>query len=86
MLNEKRQVLAGLSDTRSVKALELAGSVLDDPALKQEAQAAVLRIGERIREDHSEELLIFLKKIHKDTDDEDIREWAQEILNAIESQ
>jgi HEAT repeat protein len=81
--DEKRQALAGLSDLRTMKALEPASRFLDDPALKQEAQAAVVKIADRIWRTHPQETLPYLNKILEGTDDEEVRERAQKLIDAI---
>jgi hypothetical protein len=85
-LNEKRMILAGLRSTRSLKALNMAGKYLDDPALKREAQVAVIQIGERIFEKHPKEVLAFLVKVRQETEDDGIREWVEEILAEMDIQ
>ncbi len=45
-VSEKKMVLSGLGSTDSFEAMEMAASYLDDKDLKEEAEAAVVKIAE----------------------------------------
>ncbi|MHC4621420.1 MAG: ThuA domain-containing protein [Planctomycetota bacterium] len=51
-VTEKKAVLAGLANVKSLAALEMAADYLDESALQQEAEAAVVRIAESTHASH----------------------------------
>ena len=83
---EKRLVLSGLADLRSVKAMEMAGESLEDANLQQEAEAAVIGIAERIWRDGSQQVLPFLDRIYRSTNNEDHREDVRRLMDRIDEQ
>ena len=82
-LNEKRMVLSGLTNLKSIKALEMAGKCLDDSDLTQEAEVAVVRISRRVWEEHGEEVLPYLNRIVQSSSNEDLRENAKGLIERI---
>ena len=90
-ISEKRMVLSGLSGMWSgaVEALNIIEVYLEDPSLKPEAEAAIIRLLDRIRDRSSERLQGMFSKglgdtlntILMSTDNERIREWIPGILN-----
>ncbi|MEJ2052199.1 MAG: hypothetical protein P8Y60_20595, partial [Calditrichota bacterium] len=82
--NEQRLVLSGLEDVQSVSALNAAGEYLDNPALRQEAAAAVVHIARRISDDHPTEVRQMLQKVIAVTQNESIRNNAQSILDDLQ--
>jgi HEAT repeat protein len=86
--SEKKMVLSGLGRLRSVETLEISARYLDDPAIKLEAEAALIRPLEllfesdenSLKEMLNEGLRETLNKILSSTDDDRIREWVIEIL------
>lgn len=82
-LNEKRMVLSGLTNLKSIKALEMAGKCLDDSDLTQEAEVAVVRICRRVWEEHGEEVLPYLNRIVQSSSNEDLRENAKGLIERI---
>ncbi len=90
-ISEKRMVLSGLSGMWSgaVEALNIIEVYLEDPSLKPEAEAAIIRLLDRIRDRSSERLKGMFSKglgdtlntILMSTDNERIREWIPGILN-----
>ncbi len=85
---EKKMVLSGLGRLRSVETLDVSARYLDDPAIKPEAEAALIRPLELLLESDenslkemlNEELRETLNTILSSTDDKRIREWVSEIL------
>ena len=75
---EKRMVLAGLGDLYSVAALEITVPYLDDPTLRPEAEAALLRQIDMIRREDDERMTRLL--------DAGLREDLLEILEVSENQ
>ena len=90
-VSEKRMVLSGLSGMWSgaVEALNIIAVYLEDPSLKPEAEAAIIRLLDRVRERSAERLVgMFdeglgdtLNKILMSTDNERIQEWIPDILD-----
>ena len=87
-VSEKKMVLSGLGRLWSVETLEVSARYLDDPAIKPEAEAALMRpldlLLERdddcLKEMLNEGLRETLNKILSSTDNNRIREWVTEIL------
>jgi len=87
-VSEKKMVLSGLGRLWSVETLEVSARYLDDPAIKLEAEAALMRpldlLLERdddsLKEMLNEGLRETLNKILSSTDNDRIREWVTEIL------
>jgi len=77
---EKRMVLSGLSNVKSFDALQMAGGYLDDSELKQEAEAAVVKIAPSIIRRHRQETRELLEKVLKGTTSETVRDEAQRLL------
>jgi HEAT repeat protein len=77
---EKRMVLSGLGNTKSFEALQMAAGFLDDPELKQEAEAAVAKIAETTIQKHPQETKELLQKILASTTSDSVREQAQKVL------
>ncbi len=86
--SEKRMVLAGLGDLRSADAMNATVGYLDDPELKLEAEAALRNLLDRVRDADDEEakrlldagLRETLTKIVDVAENEQLKEWAQEML------
>ena len=87
-VSEKKMVLSGLGRFRSAETLEVSARYLDDPAIKPEAEAALMRpLGflrgrdnDRLKEMLNEGLRETLNRILSSTDNNRIREWVTEIL------
>jgi HEAT repeat protein len=77
---EKRMVLSGLANVSSFEALQMAGGYLDDAELKQEAEAAVVKIAESTIRRHPQETKELLRKVLAGTASETVREEAQKLL------
>jgi len=86
--SEKRMVLAGLGEVYSVEALEVTVPYLDDPALRPEAEAALLRQIGTIRGESDEGLTSLLnaglredlQRILEVSENERLRGWTSELL------
>ena len=81
---EKRRVLSGLSGMASVDALEMAAGYLADKELLMEAEVAVVKLAGSILKEHPAQGTAMLKKVIASTENETLREQAQEVLKAIE--
>lgn len=77
---EKRMVLSGLANVESLEALQTAGSYLDDGELKQEAEAAVVKIAHSTIRRHRQETRELLQKVLEGTTSDTVREEAQRLL------
>ena len=81
---EKKIVVSGFSRIRTIPSLETALSLMDDPEIKKEAEAAVVSIAESTSwgypEDTRKLLEIFLSK----TDNEGLKSRASRILERIQ--
>ena len=81
---EKKKVLSGLSNTKSLAALQMAAGYLDDETLSVEAGAAVINIAGGIYTDYPEQATDMLNRIIKTTKSDSLRQQAQELINNIE--
>jgi len=81
---EKKKVLSGLSNTKSLAALQMAAGYLDDESLFVEAGAAVINIAGGIYADYPEQAKDMLNQIIKTTKNDSLRQQAQELINNIE--
>lgn len=75
---EKRLVLGALRGVPTAEALALVVPCLDDPALKNEAAAAAVAIGERLSGNAA--VLEAMKKVPAATENPDVRARAAEVL------
>ncbi|HCO96707.1 MAG TPA: hypothetical protein DIU00_22675 [Phycisphaerales bacterium] len=81
---EKKRVLSGLANTKSLAALQMAAGYLDDETLSVEAGAAVINIAGGIYADYPEQAKDTLNRIIKTTKNDSLRQQAQELINNIE--
>ena len=81
---EKKKVLSGLSNTKSLAALQMAAGYLDDESLFVEAGAAAINIAGGIYADYPEQATDMLTRIIKTTKSDSLRQQAQELINNIE--
>lgn len=81
---EKKMVLSGLADVKSIGALQMAADYLKDKALQQEAEFAVVKIAEAIRGSHPQQSKDMLKKVIQVSKNDSLRQRAQEAINQIE--
>jgi HEAT repeat protein len=81
--SEKKRVLAGLANTKSIEALQIVKDFLQDKALSKEAEYAVVKISGSIYENFPQQTNDVLKQILQSTENEILRNQAQEIINKI---
>jgi HEAT repeat protein len=79
-VSEKKMVLSGLGSTNSFEAMQMAAGYLDDKELKEEAEAAVVKIAETTMKEHSRGTKETLQKVIDGTTNESVREQAQKLL------
>jgi len=81
---EKTKVLSGLSNTKSLAAMQMAAGYLSDKVLSVEAGAAVVNIAGGIYADYPEQAMDMLNQIIKTTKSDSLREQAQGVINNFE--
>jgi HEAT repeat protein len=81
---EKKKVLSGLADTKTLAALQMAAGYLDDKTLFVEAGAAVINIAGGIYADYPEQAKDMLNRIIKTTKNDALRQQAQELIKKLE--
>ena len=81
--SEKKRVLSGLANTKSLEALQIVKDFLQDKALSREAEYAIVKISGSIYENFPQQTSEVLKKILETTKNEILRTQAQEIINKI---
>jgi HEAT repeat protein len=81
---EKKKVLSGLANTKSLAAMQMAAGYLDDEILSVEAGAAVINIAGGIYADCPKQALDMLNQIIKTTKSDSLSQQAQELINKIE--
>jgi HEAT repeat protein len=80
---EKKRVLSGLASTKSLAALNMAAGYLDDVALHLEAESAAVRIAPAVVVANPQRVKEVLQKVIQGTQNETIREQAQQIVSQI---
>lgn len=80
---EKRMVLSGLGELRTVEALNAAMSYIPNDDLKTEAEMASFRIVRRLRRDHPKDAKKALQRIISTTTNESLKKDAENELNRI---
>ncbi|MBW7988996.1 MAG: hypothetical protein FVQ84_03100 [Planctomycetes bacterium] len=80
---EKKRVLSGLANTKSLDALTMATGYLQDKALLKEAESAVVTIAGGIYENFPQQSKDVLTKIVQTTKNEALQRQAQEVINKI---
>jgi HEAT repeat protein len=82
---EKRRVLSGLANTKSLGALQIAADYLQDKTLFKEAEFAVVKIAEGIYERFPQQTRDVLEKILRTSKNDPLRQKAQELINLIKT-
>ncbi len=82
--DEKKMVLSGLANVRTLPALEMAGRFLDDMDLQQEAAVAVLRIAEGTKDSHPEQTRGVLEKVLRASQNDSVRKQASKLIKQIQ--
>jgi HEAT repeat protein len=77
---DKKMVLSGLGNLKSVEALQMAAGYLEDTELKDEAESAVVKIAESTMKKYPRETKGLLQKVSTGTTNESVREQAQKLL------
>ena len=80
---ESRIVISGLSRIGSLEALDMAVGLLEDPELKKEAEAAIVRIAQQTSWGYPEETTRQLNSVLEKIDNKDIEQRIHRILDRI---
>lgn len=80
---EKRRVLSGLARAKSLASLQIAANYIQDKSLFKEAQLAVVKIAGGIYVEYPRQTKDVLKKIIQTSENELMRQQAQELINRI---
>ncbi|UCF44414.1 MAG: hypothetical protein JSV99_05760, partial [Planctomycetota bacterium] len=83
-VSEKKLVLSGVADVEAFGALYLAYEHLDDEELREEAAAAMVEIAVETAETHPQQTRILLREVIRLSENESVREQAQEIMEELE--
>jgi HEAT repeat protein len=78
--DEKKMVLSGLANMKSLEALRMSAEYLDNTELKQEAELAVVKIAGFTIRSNPRETAQLLQKIISETTNEQLRERARFLL------
>jgi len=81
---EKKRVLSGLANMKSLDALTMATGYLEDKALLKEAESAAVKIAGGIYERFPRQTRDVLKKILQTSKNEVLQKQAQEVINKID--
>ena len=80
----RKTVMSGLGNVNDIAALQTAAGYLDDKGLRQEAQAAVIKVAEsKVGKDHPEETKAAGEKVLQTTENESLRKQAEKVLKEI---
>jgi len=82
--DDRKRVLAGMANVGNLGALKLAQQYLTDPALKAEAETAVVKIARATGSSHKQEAKAALKTILQSTQRKHLRKQARDAIAAIE--
>jgi len=81
--DDKALVLAGMGEVAHIKALNFVLDHLDEPALQEQASAAVLRMAVGLSGWHRDEAIAAIERVRKITKDDKTRAEIQITLDAI---
>ena len=81
---EKKRVLSGLANTKSLDALRMATGYLQDKSLSREAEFAAVKIAEGICGKFPQQTKDVLEKIVRTSENDLLSQKAQELINQIE--
>jgi hypothetical protein len=83
-VDEKKSVLSGLANARSIDALKLVQAQMADPALRAEAELACVQVASNARDAGPEEARAALTAIIKSTKNDGLRKRAQGVINEMD--
>jgi HEAT repeat protein len=82
--SEKQAVLGGLSEARSAHAIRLAEKLMDEQAVRAEAELAIVQISNNLRQADPDAARGALKKVIAGTKNDSLRKRAQGIINEMD--
>jgi len=82
-ISEKRMVLSGLANIKSLAALQMAAVYLERKNLQEEAEAAVVKIAEATSGSYPAESKAALQKVSQISKNDFLRQKAQEVIKQI---
>ncbi len=82
-ISEKKMVLSGLANIKSLAALQMAADYLGDKNLQQEAEVAVVKIAEATVGSYPAESKAALQMVSQISKNDFLRKQAQEVINQI---
>ena len=82
-ISEKKTVLSGLANLKSLAALQMASAYLKDKNLQQEAEVAVVKIAEATSGSYPAESKAALQMVSQASKNDFLRKKAQELMNQI---
>jgi len=80
---EKKRVLSGLANTKSLAALQMAADYLEDEALCEEAGFAAVKIAGAIRADFPDQAGAALNKIAQTAKSDSLRQQARQVIDGV---
>jgi HEAT repeat protein len=82
-MSEKKMVLSGLANLKSLAALQMASAYLKDKNLQQEAEVAVVQIAEATSGSYPAESKAALQMVSQASKNDLLRKKAQDLMNQI---
>ena len=82
-VNEKKTVLSALANIKTFAALQMAADYLQDKALQQEAEVAVVRIAEGTYSSHPQKTKTVLQEVIQISKDDSVRRQARKLIEQI---
>jgi len=83
-VKEEKEVLSGISNIKSLDALEFTKKYIDNPDLQQEAAAAVINISSGLNEGQLTEIKSLLIRVTNIIESKSLKEKGQELINITE--
>ncbi len=77
-------MLSGLSNVAHPEALEMVCALLDDEAVRAEAELAAVKIAARLADSHRSRAKAALQKVLAITTNESVRKQARDVIALIE--
>jgi HEAT repeat protein len=78
--DEKRLVLAGISNLKSVAALNMVAKFLDEPSLQQEAASAAVKIAEAMKGKNKTQVKPVMEKVLQVARSKSVKDKAQKLM------
>lgn len=82
-ISEKKMVLSGLANIKSLAALQMVIAYLEDKGLQQEAEAAVVKIAVVLGDSYPAESKAALEKVVRISKNDFLRQQAQGVINQM---